>query len=138
MKTCTGCQETKNLTDFSFRNKAKDLLAARCKSCHAKYAKKHYEANSDDYKARAVASNRVSRKKNREWIRELKRKSGCRYCDESEPVALDFHHVEKKIENIAILASRNVGRQKLESEVRKCIVICANCHRKLHAGLLPA
>lgn len=29
---------------------------------------------------------------------------------------------------------------KVEEEINKCIILCANCHRKLHAGIikLPA
>lgn len=52
------------------------------------------------------------------------------------PVALDFHHLDptEKDKNVGDLMS--FSTQKLKEEIRKCVVLCANCHRMVHAGLL--
>ncbi|QEP29287.1 hypothetical protein BFINDDAI_00076 [Salmonella phage EH2] len=48
--------------------------------------------------------------------------------------ALEFHHVESdsKDYNISVFRSSNISRAKLHTELQKCIILCANCHRELH------
>lgn len=45
------------------------------------------------------------------------------------PASLEFHHRDpsKKIANISVLAQRS-DREALLAEVRKCELVCANCH----------
>ena len=45
-----------------------------------------------------------------------------------------MHHVEDKDYTIADLVSRAKSVDKLQAELRKCVVLCANCHRIVHAG----
>lgn len=48
--------------------------------------------------------------------------------------ALEFHHInpENKSFNISV---RGLTRswENIEAEISKCILICANCHREIHA-----
>ena len=44
---------------------------------------------------------------------------------------LDFHHLRDKEFNIAN-EIKNLSIDNLKKEIDKCIVLCANCHRKLH------
>ena len=48
-------------------------------------------------------------------------------------VCLDFHHIDpsKKEGNIAKIIT-SISRKFLLSELEKCIVLCTNCHRKVH------
>jgi hypothetical protein len=66
-----------------------------------------------------------------------KSEKGCLFCSEKESICLDFHHINpsEKEETIARLITQK-GRKKTFEEIEKCIVVCSNCHRKLHAGLL--
>lgn len=58
---------------------------------------------------------------------------GCTRCDEQDPCCLDFHHVKgPKLFNIPEAVHRTFGREKLQAELDKCVVLCANCHRKEH------
>lgn len=87
------------------------------------------EKNKDKY--------RENRKKYREKMRLiiLKAKScGCIVCGEKESCCLDFHHIHDK--EFVIAAGPEVSIKRLLTELEKCIVLCANCHRKLHAGLI--
>ena len=56
----------------------------------------------------------------------------CSYCGYNKnPYALQFHHVneEDKINNVAnIWRTSYVQWKKIKAEIRKCIVLCANCH----------
>lgn len=64
--------------------------------------------------------------------------AGCHFCDEMEPVCLDFHHrnsAEKSF-NLSNSGNKGISVAEVATEIAKCVVVCANCHRKLHAGLL--
>lgn len=55
----------------------------------------------------------------------------CVDCGENDPVVLEFDHVRGEKEfNIADVARNAVGREKLQEEIQKCEVRCANCHRR--------
>lgn len=69
-----------------------------------------------------------------EWLNSLKIK--CVICGESEPVCLDFHHINPDEKKFTIGKHRNKSKENLLLEISKCICLCANCHRKLHAGLI--
>jgi transposase-like protein len=43
--------------------------------------------------------------------------------------ALEFHHKDPKLKIRAIKV--DVGINKLREEVKKCILLCANCHREV-------
>lgn len=58
----------------------------------------------------------------------------CERCPESEPCCLDFHHrdpSQKKFE-VANAVSQNRTFKRVMEEIDKCMVLCANCHRKQH------
>ena len=54
--------------------------------------------------------------------------------------ALEFHHVNPKEKSFGIGAS-NAITKSLEAqleELKKCILVCANCHRGIHNGILES
>lgn len=71
----------------------------------------------------------------RKWFAEYRATRKCR-CGESHPACLDFHHHNphqyKKV-GIGELVNRGVSFERLKLELSRCSVLCANCHRKLHA-----
>ena len=68
------------------------------------------------------------------WLSDYKRNVGCTRCGIRDPRVLDFHHRDKKDKMFCIGGlRREVGFQKLLDEIKKCEVVCANCHRILHA-----
>src|SRR5688500_3885976 len=79
-----------------------------------------------------------TRKKNElaAWFREFKSQLQCERCGEADPVCLGFHHVdaEEKTFPLGDLRKRGWCRERVLEEVARCAVLCANCHRKLHAG----
>ena len=68
-----------------------------------------------------------------EIVREAK-SSGCVKCGEKEQVCLDFHHLGDKDRTIAQM--RGMGDDRVREEISKCVVVCSNCHRKIHAGII--
>ncbi len=57
----------------------------------------------------------------------------CNKCGENREYLLDFHHLEKeKKENtISFLIVRGRFKDMFE-EIKKCVLLCANCHREFH------
>ena len=70
--------------------------------------------------------------KYRDWILEYKSKEGCKKCGVSDPRVLEFHHIKEKDFSIAERARSKYGKKRLLEEIKKCNVLCANCHRILH------
>jgi hypothetical protein len=71
----------------------------------------------------------------REWVYERQRAAGgCADCAESDPRCLDFHHREdaEKTATVSSMINDCSSRERIATEMRKCTVLCANCHRKRH------
>ena len=62
------------------------------------------------------------------------KKVACRECGEPRIACLDFHHYDSKTKevNIAHAVHRGWSKKRIEAELLKCIVLCGNCHAKLH------
>ena len=71
MKTCTGCEQTKALTEFGKDSYKRDGLQSRCKACKNASNKKWKQNNRGKYNA----TQRIWRKNNREKSRASNRKS---------------------------------------------------------------
>ena len=65
-------------------------------------------------------------------------KSGqCVTCGYKKCVwAFDLHHIDGSTKEFG-LSVRGLTRswEKLKEEADKCILVCANCHREIHAGI---
>jgi len=100
------------------------------KAKHAEYSKTYYENN----KKEIIAKSRVRRKEISKEFAEFKSTKCCTQCGESHPSTLDFHHVERHRSNkkVYYLVANGHHWPRILQEIAKCIVLCANCHRKLH------
>lgn len=90
----------------------------------------HYEANKDKFLQRQwTKRNRVSRQ-----LVLTKQGKACEHCGEDHPACLDFHHVDPKLKTVHIYQMRREGwsEERVAAELAKCIILCSNCHRKLH------
>lgn len=66
-------------------------------------------------------------------LAEYKTTRGCRLCGEDDARCLDFHHRNPSRKSFYISTSApGVSRVRRMAELKKCDVVCANCHRKLH------
>lgn len=128
MKVCSVCKEEKPLSEFN-KNRAKaDGHGDKCRLCMKEYRKQYYADNRKE-----VMSKVVMRKTSiREWMTNYKSSLVCSECGESHPATLDFHHHGKKDFQLSNVVQRGLSIAKIEKEIRKCVVLCSNCHRKLH------
>lgn len=135
MKTCTKCFLSKPFDCFYKRSSSKDGLQSYCKECRKDIDAQSY-ASSDKRKQNIKSNSDKLKKYNKRLVSRYKSFCKCLLCKESEPVVLDLHHLDasEKEDNPSSLISYST--EKLKEEIRKCVVVCSNCHRKIHAGLV--
>jgi len=94
------------------------------------YRRRWYAKNSKSEKAHVARR----RKEIKEWLVNYRSKLKCSNCGENHPATLDFHHKDRKdkLFGVTYLAHFGYSREKIMDEIAKCIILCANCHRKLH------
>ncbi len=68
------------------------------------------------------------------WIWNYLLEHPCSVCGEKDPVVLEFHHPEDNKTGTVAMMMWNRGLDKLQAEVAKCVIVCANCHKRLHNG----
>ena len=134
MKKCTICHKAKDKSEFNKKSSSNDGLQNKCRQCSRDFAKRHYNNNKSSY----IEKNKRHRKEKRFFINEIKKEMKCELCDEDETCCLDFHHRDPKEKDfvLSMAASRGRSQDGILQEIAKCVVVCANCHRKIHAGII--
>lgn len=132
-KNCLKCNIIKPINEFNLNKSKKDGYQIYCRDCTRKTNNYYYNSN-EDYRKKIIVGNRNRKRKVVEWFREFKTTLKCDQCDENHPSTLDFHHLDpaKKDINISEAAGEGYSIEKMKREINKCIILCANCHRKLH------
>lgn len=156
MKVCTGCGKEKELDDFyKIKKRCENQTVfhtAKCKKCtdainkQNVYKYKEYHTNyRAAHKAQMKARDEKHRNKTRkEWMSFLSNhiKLQCQKCGYNKTFfAMDFHHINPKEKEYNIY---DLMRKKLTEEIKqiflqeykKCILLCATCHREEHATTL--
>ena len=73
---------------------------------------------------------------NTKYMNDEKVKRGCNHCGEhfyNDPECLDFHHIDPKTKDVSVARIWRTSLKQLDKmieEIKKCIVLCSNCHRK--------
>lgn len=132
MKRCNKCAKFKSLDDFGVCRSSTDGRQRKCVLCNREQAKQYY--HSTQQKTKHGERARCRQKRIADALSEIKTIAGCKFCNERCAVCLDLHHLNDDKE---FNLSRCVyAISKVKDELAKCEVVCANCHRKVHAGLL--
>jgi len=129
MKKCYKCNEKKLLEDF-YNNKYKaDGKQTICKTCSNKRRVEYYKEN----KERETIVKNKNKRKIKQWFKDLKDTLECNECGENHPATLQFHHKNGKKEfNISNAVCGSFSKEKILEEMKKCVILCANCHMKIH------
>ena len=92
------------------------------------YQRKHYAKNKQYYIDKA----RQRKRKSKWTLFDYKEKKGCFRCGIKDGRCLAFHHERDKENNIATLIIQGYSIKKIMEEVKKCKVMCNNCHSIHH------
>lgn len=61
----------------------------------------------------------------------------CQCCGYKKAIsALEFHHLNPAEKEFSFNENTNRSWSKTREELKKCILVCANCHREIHASLI--
>lgn len=99
----------------------KDPLAQK------EYQRRHYRMNKSSY----AASRRATVGRNEERVRRIKENSPCADCGNHFPYyVMHFDHIgDDKLTNISRLVYHDrASWSKIQDEMDKCELVCANCH----------
>ena len=103
-----------------------------CKNECLKTAKKEYLKNRN-YNYENLIKWRIDKKQ-----KAVNYKGGCCIiCKYNRSLsALEFHHLDPSKKDFAISKYVNIEFHKIKKELDKCILLCSNCHREIHDGLI--
>lgn len=130
-KICSKCKKEKDIKSFSLDRTKKDGAQTFCKECKKELRRKYYIKNKD----MILKEQKAKRKDRLKLYTEYKKTLKCEKCDENRWYVLEFHHRDKedKSFNIGRIAyDSTVDFSLLLEEIKKCDVLCRNCHAELH------
>lgn len=113
MKHCTKCGTEKQEKDFYSKGKT---LQSYCKACFNAYCVKRWTQIKV------------------ETVEDFGGK--CKDCNNTYPYQVfEFHHLDPKEKDYDWSKIRLMSPAKRKSELSKCVMLCANCHRIRHIAL---
>ncbi len=124
MKKCRFCRKEKSDTDFY------KTSGNTCKPCHNKQVMR--SSYLSQYSSGYFRTYKVTRIKDRqEYVANYLKQHPCVDCEETDIIVLEFDHVRgEKLDNVSTMCSKSVSMKKLQEEIAKCEVVCANCHKR--------
>ena len=129
MKVCSACKETKSLSKFNKDSSRKDGLQYWCTECSRKRYRETDHVNTREYGKQRVADTKEK------MVEYLKNKQ-CINCGEDDHIVFDFHHVDPSKKDFIISGGYMRKWEKILIEINKCVILCANCHRRVHQGTI--
>jgi predicted HNH restriction endonuclease len=126
---CIDCNIEKPLDKFYKINGDPNRRYKRCSSCETK----HREANKTQEQKEKHKQWKLDWKRNRKKKLVEYKGSICQICNTTgHPAIFDFHHLDPTKKE-GLVTTRSSYKKSME-EADKCILLCSNCHRLLHAG----
>lgn len=127
------CGAGKHYVDVALFHKKGNGTQPNCRECQNRLNRERYKLNKDGH-IQAVKQNTKARA---ELFASWKSRLSCECCGESFSQCLDFHHVDSSSKEFTL--SEAIGRYglaRMVEELKKCVVLCKNCHCKVHANVL--
>ncbi len=128
-KFCIVCQQDLLVNEFNNRGGKRTGLQSYCKEC----TKKKHRDWTRNNRGRV----NIYHRKRRIFKKEVLVKQSGGKCSDCGGVfhhcVYDFHHLDPKLKNyFPAYAINQLSKVKVQEEIKKCIMLCANCHRIRH------
>lgn len=95
--------------------------------------------NDGRYRCKKCSVEAVQRRREKIKLLAIEYKGGeCEICGYKRCVsALEFHHLDPNEKEFGV-GEKGYTRsiETIKKELDKCILVCSNCHREIHAGLI--
>jgi hypothetical protein len=93
------------------------------------YERERYARLRESERARMKVNSDNARKRNREYVWELK-SNPCTDCGQIyHPTAMQFDHTDTDKEfNVSDMVKNGFSLTRIQEEINKCELVCANCH----------
>jgi len=135
MYRCSLCKKEKPGEQFhrskrTLSNKKRDGFSYYCRDCTKIASRKNYIRDKQSYIERSNRARQKRKLRNYEFIKKYFSSHPCVDCGETDPIVLDFDHLRDKQHTLSDLIRGGSPIEKIKSEIEKCEVVCANCHRK--------
>lgn len=114
---CPRCETEKLKTEFYHRRNGKgnSVYCKRCSNDQTVERQKRFKQQCIDYKGGKCVC------------------CGYNKCNN----ALDFHHLDPDKKEFSIAHAKLTSfNDKVKNELNNCALVCSNCHREIHAGLI--
>lgn len=129
-KMCSVCNQVKPNSEFYVSGR---YLYPQCKLCKRAKDKITYHKSEKEKtrrKSNDKKSRRIRRLKAKIFVYDILSKSECVDCGDARFEVLEFDHIKGiKARNISSMVTKGLQVCDIATEVSKCVVRCANCHR---------
>ena len=116
-----------------------DHMSKKCIECSRKERRDNAKwlVKSDTTNEYFRVHSNIKRKENKRWLVE-QAGGKCIVCGYDKcQEALDFHHLDETTKKFGITGGiMTSNKETLLEEVKKCILLCARCHREVHVGFI--
>ena len=116
IKICPHCKKEKSLDEFyKRRGNQPSVYCKQCTGIQVITRQQNFKKQCLDYKGSKCLS--------------------CGYNNYQG--ALEFHHLDPNEKEFQLSSVRhNSFNEKIKKELDKCILLCSNCHKEIHGGLI--
>lgn len=126
-KVCSSCKNIKSIDDFNLRGKSRPgQRKSSCKECTKNNKKLWADKNKNHIKAYNHDKRILYNKRLLQYLTD----KTCVDCGENDPIVLDFDHTHNKTCNVSFLIAGRWSWENILKEIEKCVIRCANCHRR--------
>jgi hypothetical protein len=125
------CHDPKPTEQFNKNKSKRDGLQPHCRECGKTTSKEYYQKNKEKHKKVTRLRKETTILVIKKFVYDYAANKGCIDCGERNVACLDFDHVRgNKRDNVAIMVHDGCSMTSVVSEIEKCEIRCANCHRK--------
>ena len=122
-----------NLQTIRTINKESELKL--CPKCNISKPKSEFyqSKKSSSYCKSCIVQSNLERQRNTKSLAVEYKGGKCSICGYSKSMAaLEFHHINPNEKDKDYFNMRGGLSPNLKTELDKCVLLCANCHREIH------